>query len=65
MPRSNQVRKGMQTDEVFGILGEPSDTMRGSVGEFEQVTATWVQSGGATKVIFINGVAVKISVQTR
>jgi len=65
MPRSNQVRKGMQTDEVYGILGEPSDTTRGSLGEFEQVTATWVQSGGATKVVFINGVAVKISVQTR
>lgn len=64
-PLSNQVRKGMQTDEVFGILGEPSDTTRGNLGEFEQVTATWVQSGGATKVIFINGVAVKISVQTR
>lgn len=65
MPRSNQVRKGMQTDEVYGILGEPSDTTRGTLGEFEQVTATWVQGGGATKVIFINGVAVKISVLTR
>lgn len=65
MPTSNQVRKGMQTDEVYGILGEPSDTARSPLGEFEQVTATWVQGGGATKVIFINGVAVKISVQTR
>lgn len=61
----HQVRKGMQTDEVFGILGEPSDTTRGNLEEFEQGTATWVQSGGSTKVVFINGVAVTISVQNR
>jgi hypothetical protein len=63
MPRSTRVRKGMTMEEVYGVLGEPSDTARSPLGEFEQVTATWVQSGGATKVTFINGVAVKFSVQ--
>lgn len=64
-PVSNQVRKGMYTDEVYRILGEPSDTGRSTLGEHEQVIATWVQAGGFTKVFFINGVAVKIAVQTR
>jgi hypothetical protein len=64
-PLSNQVRKGMFTDEVYRILGEPSDTARSPLGEHEQIVATWLQGGGSTKVFFINGVAVKIAVQTR
>ncbi len=32
----HQVRKGMQTDEVFGILGEPSDTTRGNLEELSR-----------------------------
>ena len=62
---SNAVRKGMYPDEVYRILGDPSNQDRANLGAFEQITATWVQSGSLTRVIFINEVAVKITVESR
>ncbi len=62
---SNTVRKGMLADEVYRILGEPSNKDRANLGAFEQITATWVQSGNVTRVVFMNEVAVKITVESR
>ena len=62
---SSAVRKGMLSDEVYRILGDPSNQDRANLGAFEQITATWVQSGSLTRVIFINEVAVKITVESR
>ena len=62
---SNPVRKGMLADEVYRILGEPSNKDRANLCAFEQITATWVQSGNVARVVFMNEVAVKITVESR
>ena len=62
---SNSVRKGMLSDEVYRILGEPSNKDRANLGAFEQITSTWVQGGSLTRMFFINEVAVKSSVESR
>lgn len=62
---SNSVRKGMLSDGVYRILGEPSNRDRANLGAFEQITSTWVQGGSLTRMFFINEVAVKSSVESR
>ena len=55
----------LHPDKVYRILGEPSNKDRSSFGAFEQITATWVRSGNLTRVVVINEVAVKITVESR
>ena len=63
--RTSSAGRPRDPDEVYRILGERSNKDRSSFGAFEQITATWVPNGNLKRVVVINEVAVKITVESR
>lgn len=56
-----KISTGMTRDEVHGILGSPSDTSGGGIGDLTMTTETWK---GSKQVIHVNFVGEKVALKT-
>lgn len=59
------LRRGMSTDEVHELIGQPTRRRESRQGDLETTVETWETTESVTEVTFVGGVVVKFSSSSR